>query len=102
MITGEIVGRYVGDLTRKRLEPGRYLITGPRGSCVLTRAVEPVFIRSWARSRTAKRTVWNPSECTAAPSTFNDDFTKVWALTLRQAIDNLVPVLCTYRASKAR
>ena len=101
MITGEIVGRDVGELTRKRLEPGKYLITGPRGSCVLTRETALVYVRSWARSRTVKRTVWNPSECTAEPAW--PGYSKpCWALTLRQAIDNLVPVLCSYRTSKAR
>src|SRR5688572_1601013 len=97
MLTGETVGRYAGELKCERLAAGRYRITGPRGSCVLSKARERVFVRSWARSRTVAMTVWNPSELSVTTDSHGlgvDTITRLWGKTLREAVDNLVPVLC--------
>ena len=101
MLIGETVGNYVGELKREKLAAGRYRITGPRGSCVLSKARERVFVRSWARSRSVTMTVWNPSELSVATDSHGmavDTITRLWGKTLHEAVDNLTPVLCHYRS----
>ena len=101
MLIGETVGRYVGELKREKLEAGRYRITGPRGSCVLSKAREKVFVRSWARSRAVTMTVWNPSNLSVTTDSHGlgvDTITRLWGKTLNEAVYNLVPILCSYRS----
>jgi hypothetical protein len=97
MITDFAVGDYVGELKVSKIAAGRYQVTGPRGSATIVKDRERVHLRNWARSRDRTMTVWNVMcavPCDAHAMAVRPG--ALWGRTLKQAVDNLVPVLCVW------
>lgn len=92
------VGSYVGHMEVVKIENGHYRVTGPRGSCEIRRAIEPVRVVSWANNRgtTRKRTVWTIDNQTKDGGPWHD-ILQNWDFTLKAAIDRCMPAVCFYR-----
>lgn len=97
-IIGPVVGYYHGTITRRRISTGVYEFTGPLGVVRASRATEAVFVRSWAKSRTVRRTVWNVLPWCA--QTRGIPVHKAWSFTLAGVADNLVEYLCPLRLNR--